>query len=204
MTPFTVQTVFPLLSKDIKWGSRVGSWLWNFLFPKITNIEGSAGAGPFPKKLTELYQCNRNNSSKISCSKNMPFWFRHPVCGWRCAMSVTGRFPWEGLDSSLWHSQRLQLCCYLGQIIRQHEWGGAGKGETFWTPIHITASKPQLHSTPIHLMFLERLLCARARELLDAANFQAFGLKKTVRTWKDAHTFPSLLYFLLVVCQPWS
>lgn len=154
MTPFTVQTVFPLLSKDIKWGSRVGSWLWNFLFPKITNIEGSAGAGPFPKKLTELYQCNRNNSSKISCSKNMPFWFRHPVCGWRCAMSVTGRFPWEGLDSSLWHSQRLQLCCYLGQIIRQHEWGGLERERLFEPPSTLQPPNPSYIRLQFTLCFL--------------------------------------------------
>lgn len=38
----------------------------------------------------------------------------------------------------------------------------------------------QLNSIPIQLVFLECLLCATARELLDAADFQVFGFKTTL------------------------
>lgn len=72
-------------------------------------------------------------------------------------MSVTGRFPWEGLDPSLWHSQRLQGCCYLWLIIRQHECtGGLGRERLGQIRIQITAantaSKPS--PTKFNLHFL--------------------------------------------------
>lgn len=185
----TVQSIFPLLFKDIKWGSRVGGFLWKFLFIKVTNTEISADAGPFPKKLTGFNQCNRNNSSTISHSKHLPFWLKRPSA-WAemCLISVMGRFPREALDPSLWHSQSLQHCCYLGQIIRQHECTGGLRGERHGQiPIHIaaanTASKPsqaKFNSNSVNVSWV--LTMCQARELLDAANFQAFGLNS--KNWK--------------------
>lgn len=86
--------------------------------------------------------------------------------------------------------------------------GGGGAGERLGRIRSQQLTQPpnprQPNSTPIQCTFPECFLCARARELLGAADFQAFGRKKTAEIGKDAHTSPSLLYFLPSVCQPCS
>lgn len=66
---------------------------------------------------------------------------------------------------------------------RNAQGGGEGVGGSVKSPsrsqqLTQPPNPHRLNSIPIQLMFLECLLCATARELLDAADFQVFGFKK--------------------------
>lgn len=119
--------------------------------------------------------------------------------------SVPGRSPGKGwilpCDTAKGFSAAA-ICDRLLSDMNAPAGGGAGErlGRIRSQQLTQPPNPHQPNSTPIQRTFPECFLCARAKELLGAADFQAFGRKKTAEIGKDAHTSPSLLYFLPSVC----